>query len=296
MWFFWTVIAYFLNALAVLIDKSLFYTQKVKKPSSYVVVICTLGLLTFVLAPWGLSIPTSMGLIYSTVAGFSFTAGLLLLFTALQRGEVSRVTSFIGAWSPIFVFAISFLFFNERLSTWEVAAFALLVAGGFLMATGKKGLTKETLFIALLSALGFAVFYSISKVTFNEIGFISGLIWIRVTSFIFSLFLLFIPSTWQAIKDNGGQNTKTKLVFFIGQISSALSALLVNYAISLGSVTLINAMQGLQYVFLLGLVAALSFSRPELLKEELSGHVLVRKIVAIVLIAGGLAFVSSSAI
>lgn len=296
MWFFWSVVAYFLNALAVLIDKSLFHTKQVRKPASYVVVICALGMLAWVLAPLGLSRLTLLGWILSTVAGFSFTAALLLFFTCLQQAEVSRVTSFIGAWSPIFVFAISFLFFNERLSVLEVVAFILLVTGGFLMAGGKKGLTSDILLMSLLSAVGFAVFYTVSKATFDEVGFISGLIWIRVTAFVFSLFLLFIPSTWQALRYNSQAGPKAKLAFFGGQVSSALSALLINYAISLGSVTLINAMQGLQYVFLLGLVATLSFNRPELLKEELSGHILLRKIIAILLIAGGLVFISSAAV
>ncbi len=296
MWFFWTVIAYLLNALAVLIDKSLFHTKQVKQPASYVIVICSLGLLVFALAPWGLTSPTAYGWILSSLAGLSFTGALLLLFTAIQKAEVSRVTSFIGAWSPVFVLLISFLWFGEKLVWYEIMAFVLLVAGGFLMATGKRGLKLDTITLSLVAALGFAIFYTLSKATFTELGFISGLIWIRATSFIFCLFLFLIPSTWESLKNNRQVKARVKVAFFTGQVAAALSALLINYAISLGSVTLINAMQGLQYIFLLGLVAALSISRPELLQEELSGHVLYRKIVAIVLIGGGLVLIAGSSL
>ena len=127
---------------------------------------------------------------------------------------------------------------------------------------------------------------------FNEVGFISGLIWIRVTSFAVAMLLFIIPTTWPAIKESFQVQTTAKVAFFTGQASSALSSLLVNYAISLGRVALVNALQGLQYVFLLLIVALLSLNRPQLLKEELGGHVLVRKLLAIALIGGGLALIA----
>ena len=292
MWLLWTIVAYALNSVSVTIDKVLFYTKQIKQPAAYVVTICTLGLLVFVLAPWGLGVPSVKGALLSLLTGIFFVAGLWLLFIALKHGEASRVTSFIGAWSPIFVLLVTYWLIGDKLSWLEFGAFLLLVAGGFLIANGRGGLDKFGRWVAFGSALGFALFYTLSKEVFNEVGFISGLIWIRVTSFAVAMLLFIIPTTWPAIKESFQVQTTAKVAFFTGQASSALSSLLVNYAISLGSVALVNALQGLQYVFLLLIVALLSLNRPQLLKEELGGHVLVRKLLAIALIGGGLALIA----
>lgn len=294
MWLAWTIVGYTLNAVSISIDKALFFTKQIRRPAAYVVTICVLGLLVFVLAPWGLHLPTFRGAWLSLLAGAFFVGGLWLLFISLQHGEASRVTSFIGAWSPIFVLLTTYWLIGEKLTWLELGAFILLVLGGFLIANGRGGLDKRGRWLAFGSAIGFALFYALSKEVFKEIDFINGLIWIRVTSFLFAMLLFIIPSTWPAIKESLVVKTKAKLAFFGGQASSALSSLLINYAISLGSVTLINALQGLQYVFLLLIVALLSLKRPLLLKEELGGHILVRKLIAIVLIGFGLALIAYS--
>ncbi|MFH1111941.1 MAG: DMT family transporter, partial [Patescibacteria group bacterium] len=292
MWLIWTVVAYFFNAIAVLIDKSLFYTKTVTKPAAYVITICTLGLLVFILAPWGFYFPGVWPWFLSLGAGLCFTIALWLLFISLQKGEASRVTSFIGAWSPIFVLIASYLLINETLSRYEIMAFVFLVLGGFLIVSGRGGLSNHAKYTALASALSFALFYTLSKQVFTVTDFINGLIWIRIAAFAFALPLLFIPSTIPAIKQSFSTKPAAKFAFVCGQISAALSALVVNYAISLGSVSLVNALQGLQYVFLLFLVMMFSWKWPKLLSEEFSGSVLARKLAAIVLIVGGLSILA----
>ena len=54
------------------------------------------------------------------------------------------------------------------------------------------------------------------------------------------------------------------------------------------SVTIVNAMQGTQYAFLLILTLFLSRYFPSVLKEKASGPILLQKILAIVLISCGL--------
>jgi len=54
----------------------------------------------------------------------------------------------------------------------------------------------------------------------------------------------------------------------------------------------VNALQGLQYVFLLFFAVFLSFKFPNILKEEVSRDVLLQKIIAVLLIGGGLVLLS----
>jgi hypothetical protein len=64
---------------------------------------------------------------------------------------------------------------------------------------------------------------------------------------------------------------------------------LVNYAISISeSVALVNALRGLEYVFLLVIVFSLSWKFPHLLEEKITPTAVAKKIVATALIIAGL--------
>ena len=66
-------------------------------------------------------------------------------------------------------------------------------------------------------------------------------------------------------------------LFLFGQVAGAASFILINYAISISSVTIVNALQGMQYVFLLIMVLILARWRPRILEEKLRGAVLAQK-------------------
>ena len=77
----------------------------------------------------------------------------------------------------------------------------------------------------------------------------------------------------------------------MAQILGAASFLIIAYAISLGPVTVINAMQGVQYAILFLLVVVLARRYPHLLDEPLSKKIIVQKSLAIGLIIIGLVLI-----
>ena len=70
--------------------------------------------------------------------------------------------------------------------------------------------------------------------------------------------------------------------------------LMLNFAISKGEITLVNALEGVKYVFLLLMVLMLSKLMPKILKEEISSFVLGQKMVAIFFIIIGIIIISKS--
>ncbi|MBU2575664.1 hypothetical protein KKF64_01050, partial [Patescibacteria group bacterium] len=72
----------------------------------------------------------------------------------------------------------------------------------------------------------------------------------------------------------------------------ALGFVLVNYSISLASVSLVNAMQGAQYAFLLLMIILLAKKFPKIMSEKLTGAVLAQKIFAIILISIGIGLIA----
>ncbi|MBU1038720.1 DMT family transporter [Patescibacteria group bacterium] len=292
-WLIWASIGYFFNATALAVDKALLNRQELREPAVYTLLQAILGLLVLVLLPW-IVWPSGSAMGLGLIAGFFFALGLWLMFKVLAVGEASRVPAFIGSLSPLFVFAASWLMIGERLSPLALSAFIVLVVGGFFMVGGPGGLRGRSLGLAIGSALAFALSYVFLKITFEQSSFFAGLVLIRLGVFLASLFLLLIPGTWQTFVNSFKSGAKVKFAFIGGQASGALSGLLTSYAISLASVTLVNALQGVQYVFLLIMALVVSFKYPQLFKDEFGGQTAVRKIIGTFAVVVGLWLLSIS--
>jgi hypothetical protein len=63
---------------------------------------------------------------------------------------------------------------------------------------------------------------------------------------------------------------------------------MLNWAISLGSVAMVNVLQGVQYLFLIIFVLALSKLIPNVYKEEMGRDVVLQKLGGVVLVSYGL--------
>jgi len=294
MWIFIVTIGYLLNGASSVINKSLL-NKDIPNPAVYTFYITFLGLAVFLLAPFGFSwIGLNMFLV-SALAGILFTLGLLFMFIALVKDEVSRVTPLIGGLQPIFVFALAFFLLDERLLFNQILAFALILIGGIFITiqSGKSTKSRAKMFwLSVLSSFLFAASFVLTKYVFNNVDFISGFIWIRIGSFIAASTFLLSKNQRTAIFHNTVNAKKgVTIAFILGQGAGALSFVMINWAISMGSVTLVNALQGLQYVFLFLLVFLLAKKYPNLLDEDLHKKVIIQKVVAILLIAIGMFFI-----
>lgn len=293
-WIFWATIGYFFNSIASVVDKSLLGRKQLDNPAVYTFAISCLGLLSLLLIPFGWQNPNTIGWIWGLLSGTCFTAALWTMFTVLKAGEASRVPAYIGSLNPIFVFLASFLLIGERLEPWHLSAFFVLVLGGFMMVGGPGGLNRRSLVLATASSILFGLAFVFIKLSFMEVTFVTGLVVTRIGGFISSLLLLLIPGTLNSFGHMVGKTTGgLKFSFIAGQASGAVSGVLNSYAVSLAaSVTLVEALQGMQYVFILIMALVLSHKWPQVLREEFSRETLVRKILGTILIAGGLWWLS----
>jgi len=293
-WLIIVLAGHFLNALAFLMDKFLL-AKKIPSPFVYAFFIGALGILSLLLIPFGVAIPSIPEIVRALVAGMAFILALVFFFAGLKENEASRVVPLTGGFVPAFTFVFAYLFLGERLGALEIVAFGALVAGGVLITLERKGRgSKKGDIYAVVAALVFAVSFVITKQVYIEQAFISGFVWSRIGAFIMAASFLLIPSARHGIFNQPKQKNQgsTAVLFFTGQVSGALGFVLVNYAISLASVSLVNAMQGAQYAFLLVMVALLAKKFPRVLSERLTGMILVQKIAAIVLISVGIVLIA----
>lgn len=297
-WLIIVIVAYFLNALAAVVDKYLL-SKRVPQPIVYTFFISVLGLFAIFLIPFGFEIPSIFLILLSLITGISFTFALLYLFSALKDDEATKVMPFIGGLQPIFIFILSYFFLKERLNNIQLLAFIFLVLGTFFITLNFnfKKIFKDKIFLeALISTFLFALGYFLTKIIYQNHPFISSFIWIRFGSLLAAAsFLVFQKSRRKLIntlKPREGRKRGTSTIFVFGQICAAFSFLLINYAIKLNSLSLINGLQGIQYIFLITIVIILSKRFPQILEERLAPKVLVQRILAIFFISLGLLFLT----
>ena len=313
-WLALTIISYLMLAVVNLGDK--FVIDKLLPSSkAYAFVVAVLSALVFVLAPWFLTWPGLSLFLINMITGALFVFALWTLYEALKRGEASRVVVVIGSIIPIFTILFSILFLGEKFSVNQWIGFLFLLSGMFIIAfvlsRRKKipvflrrlysvfggGYKKKWIFMAITSAFLYASFFILTKYAYEHQEFWSSFIWIRGGSLVVVLIFLLDKGSRTEIFKSFKKKSKSpakigKGFVVINQVMGSAGFILQNYAVYLGPVAIINALQGVQYAFLLILGIFFSVFFPRILKEDISKNVLLKKILAILLVGIGLYFIA----
>lgn len=322
MWLSIAVFAYLINAGVYVADKFLL-SKKIHSSivyAFYVGVWSFLNVFLLFFIPAGQArVPNFQELLLDLLSGLLFLATLVFWYKALHQSEATRVVPIVGALTPVFSFLLAFVFLGEKLNERQLLAFAVLIIGGFLVSVKHTKFyevkmvaerfknifgntfgrihagyrpTQRLLVNSVISALFFAGFYVLIKYIYSSQPFIEAFVCSRLGSFVGVGFILLAPS-WRRLihehrQSSGGNKPMNWWFFFLVRGCAAVAFILLNRAISLGNVALINSLQGAQYLFLILLVLFISASYPQFFKEELGGGVVLQKVCGALLIGLGL--------
>lgn len=293
------ILAYLLFAITGIADKFLL-SGAIRHPITYAFLVGILSPIVIILAPFGFHIITGQVLFFALLGGFCFTYALFFFYSAIQQGSASRILPIEGGLVPVLTFVLAFFIVGEKLDSNQIVAFVLLVLGSILISIKKVEGKWQPLALrnAIIAAFFFALALTLYKYTYNHTNFISGLIWNRLGLGLGALSFLLLPysrniilSSWK--EKSSLSKSKNPIVFVGNFLAGSTGSLLQSYAIFLGSVVIVNAMQGVQFVFLLILTTIFSVYFPKILKEDIAKAVLFQKILAIVLISAGLVLLST---
>jgi len=299
LWLIVAIAAYLILAVVFLVDKYLL-VGPIPNPKVYSFYIGVLGVAVLLLVPFiDFYILEPFQLLLAFISGASFIWGIFWFFKGLKQFQSSRIVPAVGGISPIFTFLLVYLFSGgkETLQIWGTLAFLLLVFGSVLITYEKaKGISLKSLRISTIAAFFFAVSFVFAKYVYLENPFLLGLVWIKLGGVLMALIFLFNRRLKRELfKRKKGLQKKTAAIFLSSQAAGAGAGILQNWAIALAPlayIAFVNALQGVQYVFLLILAVLLSLKFPQLLKEQISKEVILQKIVAILLIGAGLALLA----
>lgn len=289
-WVALAALAQLISACIVLVDKYVLVSHApLGKPAVYAFYISILSGFVLVLVPFGLLSPPSLEILtLSMLASVTFILSILFLYSALKRGNASDAVPIVGAVTAVVTVHLAFVFLHQDLPRALIPAFLLLVVGTLLISHFR--LTWNSIGLVVVAGVFFAASAVLLKLIFLQTNFIDGFFWSRMTNVVGALFLLAIPANRQAIF-HGYRRTSHKMKWLVisnkalGGFAGALTLL----AISMGSVTIVNAMAGLQFVFLIVFAYFGAQWFPHAFKGEVHEHKFPHQIYGIICIVAGLA-------
>lgn len=305
-WLVIATIAYFLTAFTVILDKFLLSSKKVSHPAIYAFYSGLLSLSAFFLFPFGFHLVSPDEAILSIFAGVVFIFGILSLFFALKKNEASQVVPTVGATTPVATYFFSMFFLGEKLGQYQIFGLFALIFGGLLISLeiSEKGKKSRKGFFpgfpsSVLAGVLLAVAFTLFKNLFEHDNFINVYIWTRFGLLAGAALLLVHPgwrkiilNSFKGFRNPQETSKRSGLLFVFNKILGGSGSILLNFAISIGSVTLVNALVSIEYVFIFLLGLLFSYWFPDFFQERKNSAIIFQKIAAIIIITFGLVMIS----
>ena len=288
-WLALAVVAQMFSALTVFIDKYVLVSkQGFKHPTAFAFYTAMLSGVVLILVPFGVvSLPSNELAFLSLASAMFYITSLIFLYRTLQEISVTETIPITAAAGAITTGILAMIFLQHDLPFVLIPAFLLLVVGTFFIycfCFSWRYLAMAMASGVLVGASTFCV-----KVAFSFADFWTALFWTLFANVIVALLLL-APTRFYAIQD--GFQTSSSGVKWLALLSKALGGLaffLTFIAISIGSVSIVNALGGLQLVFLLLFVPLFMHRLPDVFRSELLPGTIVLKVVGTLCIVLGLA-------
>lgn len=300
MWFILAIIGYAILAIVAMMDKYLLSQAKLK-PALYTFYSTIFVLPVLLLIPFGVSFfSSSLDWIIALVSGFAFAAALWAMFISFEKSEVSHIGPLIGAATPLFVLLFGRLFLDEKLTGLQIAAIVILIIGSLIISFEKSKKNNGWhigILWGILSGLFFALSHVSAKYLYDGYDFMSGFVWTRAAIGLAGVFILFHrdvfykifhKSFFEKIKAKFSPQNNLLLVG-IDKVLGVVGVVIIQYAIAIGSVSLVNALNGLQYAILVIIVLLFTKLWPKKFKEEYNKGEIAQEILAVIIILFGLA-------
>lgn len=265
-WILLATAGQFLNAIVALFDKYIVSDEKVlPRPFVYAFYSClvTGGWVIIFFLGWipGLSElgvpslenvhkPTIQVVSMAMLTAYTFFIALVSMYDALRRADASTAMPIIGAVSALSSFGLSHLFLNTQLHDNFFVGIILLSVGTLLVAQALPRV--DTVVQVFHSGLFFALHYITMKGLFIETGFDDGFFWSRIGFVVFTLSLLLVPAYFDKVRAQTQQATKkTGMIVLLAKVFAGVAAFMLLKATDLGDASVVQALGGLQYVFIL---------------------------------------------
>jgi uncharacterized membrane protein len=265
-WIFLAVAGQFLNAIVSVFDKYIVSDERaLPRPFVYAFYTCLLTGFWIVVFLLGLipglselgvpSIekikpPSIQVVALAFLSAYTFFLALVSMYDALKRSDASTVMPIVGAVAGLSTFGLSYVFLEVDHANTMIWGILLLTVGTALVAQSIPRF--DVILHTIHSGLFFGFHWITIEGLFMETDFDNGFFWSRVGFILFTLSLLLIPVYLDKIKEQTVTTSKkTGVIVIIAKLLAGVAAFLLLKATDLGSASVVQALDGLRFVFIL---------------------------------------------
>lgn len=176
------------------------------------------------------------------LAAMFYSAGYLFFFKGFEQGNVSIVAATMNLWA-VFTMVFAFVFMGQRLALIQSVGVIMIITGATL-ASLDWGTLKDRGFQlslgvkeAVLGAFFFGVFWNISELISEQIGWLLTTLLVK---FGIAVFLMFFALTLRRELGLVNGSTKTKSAILLMGVIEVGAVALVNYGLTIGDAILIT--------------------------------------------------------
>ncbi len=176
------------------------------------------------------------------IAAIFYSAGYLFFFRGFEIGNVSIVAATMNLWA-VFTMLFAFIFMGQRLSTIQTLGVLMILSGVTLASLNWSDIRNQRFQLssgvkeAVLGAFFFGIFWNISEIISEEVG------WQLTTLFVkFGIILFLLLFSFLVKREIGLTKTavKTKYTIILMGIIEVGAVAVVNYGLTIGDAILIT--------------------------------------------------------
>ncbi len=268
VWLILAVAAQFVYALVAVFDKYLVTSKTVLHPFSYAFYVSILSSLSiglfffdWVRLPFGIQVPSFADLIapsplvigLSLLAGMAMFIGLVNLFEGFSKSDASDVVPVVTSISAMTTLLFEFLFLAGTFTGMKMLGFFLLAVGTALVSHLK--FSRVLIFHTFTSGIAFAVYYTLTKYIFNITNFDSGFLYTRIGLVIAVLLVITLPSyrtrIFRKLQNRRVSKRKASAYVLATKTLGGLASVMSLKAVEMGSVAVVQAVAGVQFLLLI---------------------------------------------
>ena len=302
-WILLATAGQFLNAIVAVFDKYIVSDERVMpRPFVYAFYSCLIAggwVLVFLLglipgfsdlgvpSLENIQSPTLEVVALAFLSAYTFFIALVSMYDALKRADASNTMPIIGAISALASFGLAYQFLGVTPHENFIIGLVLLSVGTMLVA---QTLPKVDVVVQVVhSGLFFALHYITMKGLFDLTSFDDGFFWSRIGFVLFTLSLLLVPAYLGKIKEQTEHTSKRAgLTVLFAKALAGIAAFLLLKATDMGDVAVVQALGGLQYVFILLIALFLAqWLPPSATDRDTRPQTLFRRLLYVVVILVG---------
>ena len=176
------------------------------------------------------------------IAALFYSVGYLFFMKGFEVGNISIVAAIMNLWA-VFTMLIAFVFMGQRLSTLQSMGVLMIVSGATLASLNWNEINNRSFQLSagvketVLGAFFFGVFWNISEVISERVGWLWTTVFLKIEIILFLLLISFFMKREIYLTKAGA---KTKLMLVLMGILEAGAVAVVNFGLTIGDAILIT--------------------------------------------------------